>query len=927
VGERFSREARAVSALNHPHICTLHDVGHQNGRDFLIMECLDGETLADRLLRGRLPVEQALTIASHVAEALDEAHRHDLIHRDIKPANIFLTTRGDAKILDFGLAKTALADAALTVEGPTTTDRETLTGIGTAVGTLAYMSPEQVRGLPVDHRTDLFSFGVVLYEMITGNRPFKADSATAAADAIANVPLRDFGDSPVPESLRSLICKLVEKDPANRYGSADDVRRELQVLRDSLAPTRLRLSRSAWLAVGAALVAAIIALGWMAHRSARERWARDVATPEISRLIDVGEFAKAAALAREARTVLANDPTLASLWMRATDEGSIDSVPAGADVSIRPYRGNPDAWESLGPTPLTKVRLPKTEYIWRLSKPGFIPAFLISGYVPLPHPGLLFDDPLTLRLRPEGAVPPEMVVVQGGSTRLGFPHAQVPAVQVDDFLIDRHEVTNEEFKKFVDAGGYDRREFWTEPFLKDGREIPWQQAVGLFRDATGRPGPATWEAGSYSEGMKQHPVAGVSWYEAAAYARFVGKSLPTAYHWAIASQSADFPAVIADGSNFRGLGPQPIGGRGTLSGFGTTDMAGNVKEWCSNEGRDGKRFILGGGFGDPAYMFNFTDEQIPWERRPNFGFRCVKLGAPATAAVAARIESTSRDYMSEKPVADNVFKAYCQLYAYDKGELHARTEETDNTGNWTRQKVSFDAAYGSERMAAQLFLPKNVSPPFQVVTYFPGGGAFVEETLDLALVGDGQGFVMKSGRALIVPIYKATYERRGALKPGDRPPAWGLPPALFRDQMIMWSKDLGRTLDYLETRKDIDSTKMAYLGFSHGGQIAPALLAVETRFKAAILTSGGLMLRHDLPEVDRLNFVTRVTTPVLMLNGRYDAAFPVESSQLPLFHLLGTPEKDKKHVIYEAGHGDLPRREEVRETLDWLDKYLGKVRR
>ncbi len=291
--DRFGREARAVSALNHPHICTLHDVGRQNGRDFLVMECLDGETLADRLRRGPLPVDQALKIAEHVTEGLAEAHRHELIHRDIKPANIFLTTRGDAKILDFGLAKIATGDAALTTAGPTTTQLETPTGIGSAVGTVAYMSPEQMRGLPVDHRTDLFSFGLVLYEMVTGERPFKGDSANPVADAIVHAPLRDFGDGPMPEPLKALIRKLVEKDPANRYGSADAVHKELQAIRNTLAPFRPpRLSRNAWLAVGAALVVASTATGWLWHRFSRERWALETATPEIARLVDAGEFAE-----------------------------------------------------------------------------------------------------------------------------------------------------------------------------------------------------------------------------------------------------------------------------------------------------------------------------------------------------------------------------------------------------------------------------------------------------------------------------------------------------------------------------------------------------------------------------------------------------------------------------------------------------------
>jgi len=185
-------------------------------------------------------------------------------------------------------------------------------------------------------------------------------------------------------------------------------------------------------------------------------------------------------------------------------------------------------------------------------------------------------------------------------------------------------------------------------------------------------------------------------------------------------------------------------------------------------------------------------------------------------------------------------------------------------------------------------------------------------------------FLLKSGRAVLFPIYKGTFERQDDLKPGG---PGGNPPASWRDHMIAWSKDLSRSLDYLQTREDIDRTKMAYLGFSWGGGIAPVLLAVEGRFKAAILSSGGFWFGRPLPEADGINFVTRVKIPVLLLNPRYDDLFPVESSQLPLFRLLGTPERGKKHVIYESGHGNLPHREEVRETLDWLDKYLGPVKR
>ena len=239
----------------------------------------------------------------------------------------------------------------------------------------------------------------------------------------------------------------------------------------------------------------------------------------------------------------------------------------------------------------------------------------------------------------------------------------------------------------------------------------------------------------------------------------------------------------------------------------------------------------------------------------------------------------------------------------------------------TVEKVSFDAAYGGERLSAYLFLPKTAIPPFQTVAFFPGGGAFLSDKIDLQSVEDQLDLLLKSGRAIIVPVYKGSYERRDAYQPG------GQPPGLFRDHVIAWVKDLGRSLDYLETRKEIDSTRVAYFGASPGGAEASIMAAVEKRIKGVIIASGGFQLRRDLPEVDPLNFVAHVTVPVLMLSGRYDATFPLASSQDPLFRRLGTSEKDKKHVVYEGGHGTFPRPEAVRECLAWLDKYLGPVRR
>ena len=682
------------------------------------------------------------------------------------------------------------------------------------------------------------------------------------------------------------------------------------------APTRKR-SRNIWIAGGTAALLICVVVGWAFDRARRQRWALETATPEIARLIDTGEYLKATEMAREARAVLPNNPTLESLWTRVTSDVKLATQPGGAEVSIRPYDGDPTVWRPLGKTPV-QARVPRMlPLVWRFTKPGIASSLVIlraripSGTFPV------------MNLRPEASVPPEMVVVGLGKSfkvGLGYPLAQAASVQITGFLIDRHEVTNREFKKFVDSGGYQKREFWKQTFVKDGSTIPWEEAINLFRDSTGRSGPSTWEAGGYPKGHEEYPVAGVSWYEAGAYAEFAGKTLPTAYHWTFASGSGDFAASIVPGSNFGTEGTRQTGSGNALSQFGTTDMAGNVKEWCLNETKDTKRLILGGGFGEPAYMFTHTDAQSPWERRANFGFRCVKLDSPASPAAAARIDEPVRDYWKERPVSDEVFNAYKTIYTYDKGDVNAQVEEAGTSACCSRQKVTLDAAYGHERLPVYLFLPKNSSPPFQAIVNFPGAN-FESEKLNPSALEDSFDYLLKSGRAVIAPTFKGFYERRDGFDPGHNPPVF------FRDHVIAWAKDLGRTLDYIDTRKDFDHAKIAYFGFSLGGVEVPIFMVTEKRIKAAIISNGGFQLRRDLPEVDPFNFVTHVTTPVLMISGRFDSTFPLEPTQNSLFQLLATPERDKRHVIYEDGHGAFPRPAAVRACLDWLDKYLGKVQR
>jgi serine/threonine protein kinase len=929
--ERFIREAQAAAALEHPNICTIHEVEEAEGLTYIAMAYIEGQTLTERIAQHPLRIGEAVDVAVQIAEGLDEAHQKGVIHRDVKSSNIMITEKGQAKIMDFGLAKMA--------GGPMiTTEAKTM-------GTVAYMSPEQARAEELDHRTDIWSLGVVLYEMLTSRLPFRGERETSILYSIVHEepkPLKQL-NSHIPVEIQKIIDRAFKKNRNDRYSSAGDLARDLKAYQETLKAeeagalnlrTILRRVRKPQVSIPAAVVVVAIAClaFWLIGRQAKVRWAKETLLPKIDELVMAegsgrDNLIDAYKLVQRAETYISGNPKLSELASKCAVNISIETKPPGAKISLKKYSAPDNEWEYLGTSPLKNIRLPMGIFRWKMEKEGYETALAASFTYKRDESRQYFNIPdnLTRVLDKKGSLPKGMVRVSGG---------QIQHVgDFDDFFMDQYEVTNRQFKEFVDKGGYQKKEYWKNPFIKDEKVLTWETAMAGFVDQTGRPSPSTWQAGTFPKGQEDYPVSGVCWYEAAAFAEFAGKSLPTSFHWEIARgeltplYQSGFLSILYPLCNFQGEGPAQVGRYQGITAYGAYDMAGNVREWCWNETPQG-RLMRGGAWNDINYMFGESSQALPFDRSPKNGFRCVRYMDPKRIPETA-LEPVGFYKFAEvgnlyqlKPVPDSVFQVYKDQFSYDKKDLNARVEATDEkTGDWVKEKVTFDTAYANERMTAYLFLPKNSRPPYQTVIYFPGSSAqeqkssqalekYVWFEVDLS-------FLLHDGRAVLFPIYTGTFER------GD-PKFENLPTEsrLRTEYYIRVFKEFRRCVDYLETRPDIDTGKIAYLGFSWGAWLGAIIPAVEERLKVSILKAGGLR-SFGRPEINPINYVTRVKLPTLMLNGKYDMDFPYKTSAKPMFDLLGTPKEDKVLKLYDTDHF-IPRNEFIKESLAWLDKYFGR---
>lgn len=701
------------------------------------------------------------------------------------------------------------------------------------------------------------------------------------------------------------------------------------------AGLRKPLALPRWTVWAALLVLVAGAAGTVVLRHrAHLRWARE-SVVSVEALARSQRYFEAFDLARTIQRYLPNEPTIARLLPDISDPLLVSTDPPGARVYLRRFSrdaaGNFPPRQFIGQTPISNLPVARGDYLMYIEKEGYamfegtISSSLIHAVSPLGgHPVI----PVEQKLIETAKAPARMVFVPGGSYKLvSYGRPTQAVAKLSDYFIDKFEVTNREYKEFVSAGGYLKKEYWKPPFVKDDRTLTWEEAMREFKDHSGLPGPRSWTNQNYPEGKAEYPVTDISWYEAAAYAAFRGKRLPTVFQWEKAARialPAKFGSTMPWGhksdqttewrANFASHGPAPVQSfEFGASPYGAYNMAGNVAEWLLNPQSEGFT-TAGGSWGDPPYIFGRYGAYPGFYSSDKLGFRCALNSANAPGDQGAMSFSPS-DVATFSRTTQAELSGWLNYYRYDEAPLESSTVEVVETAEWRREKISYAGA-SDERAMAYLYLPKSAQKPFQVIHFMPGASAFdsltVPQYVDMTVSPH-----IKSGRAVFVVVLQGYVERKWP--PSHKPMEFSS--VKYREQVINWVTDLSRGLDYLQTREDIDASKIAYYDISLE-QLA-LVPAIEPRYRSVVFVGIGMpsLWLNAIPEANPINFAPHIRAPKLMLHGRYDEGDPLTSTAEPLYKLLSEP---KRLEVFNGGHVP-PFEVSVPIVNAWLDKTLGPV--
>lgn len=972
---RFQREAEAAARLHHTNIVPVYTTGTQNEIPYYAMELVNGPSLewvirnlrlqepttdhSDTLVaiyRESVTSEQTQTglfsetstqpsrrtdyfdsvarLVAAAADAIDYSHQNGIIHRDIKPSNLLVSAGERVRITDFGLAR-AVNDPSMTTTGE-------------LLGSPRYMSPEQVASTlgPLDHRTDIYSLGATLYELLTLRPAFEGEHREhILAKVIREEPTPPRRcDRSIPRDLETICLCALEKSPADRYQTAAAMAADLRLYLDRRAIKarpighgermirwyrRNRLIAALSLALVASLAFGPFLLAWSrANRVHLENRRFDAALSEIDSLRIVHPWEAILRLRALKDEYPGRMTSILSVEKKIGRPIRMESIPPGAKLAVRPLNDSTGPWLDAGSTPAT-VQLPMQLVHVKVTFPRSNELITRqSVHNPSRDSWIFYRSALANMIR----VPASSYEPWRDMWRIPWlEHRVLP--ELEAFDLDHHEVTNAEYQAFVDDARYRDRQYW-EPILGES----WHDVLtNRFIDSSGQSGPQFWVHGRYLAGSQDHPVVGISWYEAMAYSRWSNKQLPTIYHW-LRGAAYDGLYDVPDREHLSNMDRQMATTRSVSMGqlnvstYGVIETEGNVKEWCLNEAGSGNYYAMGGSWLDDEGTMFQPIAFDPMTRNEQIGFRCA-VYAPHSHLVSAapiRWRKEPSERLSDNDLIDP--------YRYDTQKpFRLKDHGLVPFEDLVAHCYEMDAAYGEhERLTCYILLPdrKQFRPPYQIML----GSSPLERDEKggirvIANIFRHYRPLVDGGRALVLPALWGNDTTQADL---PRLNTWDPQPdrmKQFEAGMVRVANDISRTVDFLHAYDDLvqpgilNAREMGYVACGQtnttAAVVADGLLRGASRFRAIIFCEGGILHCEQPATVDPLNFLPHLKVPTMMLVTKRWLGFPFEHSQKFMYDQIPMEEGSGKQWIHipNFSYGIPP--EHMDRDVNWfLDKHL-----
>ena len=499
--------------------------------------------------------------------------------------------------------------------------------------------------------------------------------------------------------------------------------------------------------------------------------------------------------------------------------------------------------------------------------------------------------------------------------------------QLLPFSISKNEVSNSEYQKFIDDGGYDNPKYWDFPFQIGNKIYDFNSTIKQFTDRYGKSGPANWSYGKYPRGLGNHPVTGISWFEARAFANYSNMSLPNVYQWLYSSGVSSFVVNtdVVNNSNFSSSQTRETSNiNGSFNQM--NNIAGNVKEWGSNpNGLNNEKFsLLGGSYLEYSYTFNNYYSVSPLDRSIGNGMRLSKTLSDKSSDLDDKvIPEYKRDVTKIDDVSDEVFDVYKSQFEYEDIPLNSNTTNLENfVDGYNAQKFEMKTTYESEeKLFGYIVYSNKIKDKYDPIIVYPSAGSIVSDNdswMPKNLLNEFK-YLIDEGYAIVHPIYHNTYSRNktyNTFTPDES--------ESYKNTIIKIGQDYKRSLDYIESRTDFNFNNLSYYGYSWGSTTSNYLLAIDNRIKSAFICAGGLMMQKSKKEIEAHYYVRRIKTPVFHISGKLDGIFGPEDAFIPWKKLIGTAPKDLRTIEYdEYGHG-IPKDTIIKYHSNWIKKYSNK---